>query len=114
MMKKPTTGAGKQLSVIVEDNQVKISIGLGLLAFAVQSAPSYAGWPDDWYIDDIRKFGKEFASALQREEEDGTTPIHRMFDKVALELLEQGPECVEEGSVEKGIEIAKEFMEKRP
>lgn len=108
-MKGPDSGAGKQLSVIVEDNQLRITIGLGLLAFAIQ-APDHAGWPEDWHIDDIRMFGKEFAAALKREEEDGTTPLHRMFDKVAQDLLDEGPACVEQGPVELGIEIAKRFM----
>jgi hypothetical protein len=107
------TGAASQLSVNVVDNRLQISIGIGLLAHAVQ-APDGTDWPEDWYIDDIRKFGTEFARALLREEEDGTTPVHRMFDRVASDLLEEGPECVEEGSVLRGIEIADRFMKEHP
>lgn len=96
----------KPLTVSVENGVLSISIGIGLLAFAVQ-APDATGWPSDFYIADIREFGREFAAELRREEEDGTTPVHRLFDKAATDLLETGAASVEEGDVQQGIAIAR-------
>ena len=31
---------------------------------------------------------------LQREEEDGTTPVHRLLDRVGVAALEQGSEGI--------------------
>ncbi len=107
---KPGDGnENKVLSVTVVDGELRISIGIALLAFAVQ-APDGAGWPNDWHVNDINKFAKSLARQLQRESENGTTPVHRMFDAAALEVLEQGEDGVDEGSVEIGIKLAQEYL----
>lgn len=100
----------QQLTVEIVDDRLVISIGVGLLAFAVQAASDVSGWPEDWYITDPAAFAKEIARTLEREEEDGTTPVHKMLDAAALETLEQGADAVEEGDPEKGLKIAKKYM----
>lgn len=94
----------QQLSVVVEGGQLKISIGIALLAFAVQSQDN---WPEEFAVVDLREFAKSMARQLQREEEDGTTPVHRMLDTAAEAVLEQGDDGVDEGDVEDGIALAK-------
>lgn len=98
----------QQLSVKIEDGQLKISIGIALLAFAVQGQDQ---WPEEFYVSDIREFAKSMARQLQREEEDGTTPVHRMLDAAADEVLEQGDDGVDEGDVEAGIKLAKTYLD---
>lgn len=100
----------QQLKVEVVDDRLVISIGIGLLAFAVQASSDASGWPEDWYVSDPAAFAAEVARQLENEEEDGTTPVHRMLDAAALEALEQGADGVEEGGPEKGLKIAKKFM----
>lgn len=106
MADKPEAQA---LSVSVSNGVLTISIGVGLLAFAVQ-ATSVSGWPQDWYITDPVAFAEELARTLESEEEDGTTPVHRMLDAAATETLEQGAESVNEGDPETGLRIAQELM----
>ena len=100
----------QQIKVEVVDDRLVISIGVGLLAFAVQASSDVSGWPEEWYISDPAAFAAEVARTLEAEEEDGTTPVHRMLDAAALETLEQGADAVEEGDSEKGLKIAKKFM----
>ncbi|MBN9034242.1 MAG: hypothetical protein J0I23_31150 [Rhizobiales bacterium] len=105
---KPTNAQmSAPLTVTVEDGQLKISIGIALLAFAVQSPEA---WPEDFYICDIPEFAKSMARRLQREEEDGTTLVHRMLDAAADEALEQGDDGFDEGKVQAGIDIAKSIL----
>ena len=97
----------QQLTVKIEDGQLKISIGIALLAFAVQNNDN---WSEDFRVTDISEFAKSMKRRLLDEEEDGTTPIHRMFDSVADQVLEQGDDGVDEGDVEEGIALAKAAM----
>jgi len=92
------------LDVEVSDGQVIIKIGVKCLAWAIQCAEY--GWPADTYICDIDQFAKDFADELGRESEDGTTPIHRLFDKVAIETMEQGSIGCDDGPVQKGLDLA--------
>jgi hypothetical protein len=101
-------GMKEQLAVKVEGGKLQISIGIALLAHAVQAQEQ---WPEDWYIDDVRDFAREMARGLQREEEDGTTPVHRMLDAVAEAVLENGGDGLEEGSVERGLAIASAYLD---
>lgn len=107
-MKATNEQMSQQLSVKIEDGQLKITIGIALLAFAVQSQEQ---WPEEYYVSDLREFARSMAHRLQREEEDGTTPVHRMLDAAADEVLEQGDEGVDEGDVEAGLNIAKSVLD---
>lgn len=86
----------KILKTELIDGEIRISIGLKALAMAVEYSPD---WDDYYKIDhsnNLEAFGKCFLKYLNFEEEDGTTPIHRMFDAVSIEALEQG----EDGFIE--------------
>lgn len=107
-MKATNEQMSKQLSVTIEDGQLKISIGIALLAFAVQSQDQ---WPEEFYVSDLRDFARSMAYRLMFEQEDGTTPVHRMLDAAADEVLEQGDEGVDEGDVEAGLDIAKSVLD---
>jgi len=107
-MKATNAQMSKQLSVSIEDGQLKISIGIALLAFAVQSQDN---WPEEFAVTDLSEFARSMSRRLQREEEDGTTPVHRMLDAAADEVLEQGDDGVDEGDVEDGIALAKKVLD---
>lgn len=107
-MKATNEQMSQQLSVKIEDGQLKISIGIALLAFAVQGQDQ---WPEEFYVSDIREFAKSMVYRLQREAEDGTTPVHRMLDAAADDVLEQGDEGVDEGDVEAGLDLAKAILD---
>lgn len=103
--------AAMPLSVLVEDDVLTIRIGTGLLAFATQGSDT---WADGWRVVDLTAFAKDVAAELEQEEEDGTTPIHRMLDTAAEAALEAGSLGIEEGSVERGIALARTAMEPAP
>jgi hypothetical protein len=107
-MKATNAQMSEQLSVKVEGGQVKISIGIALLAFAVQYQND---WPEEFYVSDIREFSQSLVRQLRREQEDGTTPVHRLFDAAAQEVIGQGDDGVDEGNVETGIALAKAYLD---
>lgn len=101
-------GAGQLLAVKAENGLLSISIGVALMAWAVQNAPE---WPQEFHITDLRDFSREMVRQLQRESENGTTPVHRMLDNAANEVLEQGGDGVDEGDVETGLALAKTYLD---
>lgn len=101
-------GAAQLLAVKAENGVLSISIGVALMAWAVQNAPE---WPQEFHVTDLRDFSREMVRQLQRESEDGTTPVHRMLDHAANEVLEQGGDGVDEGDVETGLALAKTYLD---
>lgn len=111
-MRKGFDHAGEQLEVKIVNGALQITIGIGILCHAVQAGES-TGWPDDWHIEDIPTFASEIVRELRHEEEDGTTPVHRMLDAAANSALEDGAGGIDEGDVEIGIALAKDFIDVR-
>lgn len=92
----------KELTVERIDDEIRISIGLATLAYAIENGPN---WYEEYSIDpgfykDYMEFGKSIVQYLEHEEEDGSTPVHRLFDSVAEEALNQGAEGFNEKSGE--------------
>lgn len=91
------------LSVAVKDGKLTVSIGINRLASAFQQS-DYArpydevlgNWAAKFGIIDAELFASDVARELVREEEDGTTPVHLLLDKVCAEAVEQGSAGVEE------------------
>lgn len=75
------------LSVSVNDGCLNISIGVELLAHAITMGPGGMGRVT---VTDADVFAQSLVGGLLCEEEDGTTPVHRMLDKVAEQLAEDG------------------------
>lgn len=76
----------QQLQVEIKDGRMEITIGVDLLCFAIEHGPIGAGLT----ITDNDVFSGEIRSQLLIEEEDGSTPVHRMLDAAASEACEQG------------------------
>ena len=91
--------SGAPLDVSIKDGALSISIGIDTLAFSMHASPQ---WPHDergdnlYRIVDAKLFADDFLGELLREEEDGTTPVHRLFDRMGFTALEQGADGVEE------------------
>lgn len=86
------TPFNKELTVAIVDGALTVTIGLGVLAHAIKFMP---GWDVSYVPDPANKFaefGKAMVSALEDEEEDGTTLLHLAFDKAAINAMEQGYE----------------------
>lgn len=84
--------------VAVEGDELVIRITLDTLCHAVTMADN---WPTNERgesiatIVDRELFVKEFMVELQRDNEQGATPLLRLFDDMALEVLEQSGESIE-------------------
>lgn len=46
-------------------------------------------------IVNARKFARDFVAELNREEEDGSTPVHALFDAAFVAAVEQGADGME-------------------
>jgi len=103
--------AAEPLSVRVEDDVLTIRIGIGLLAYATQQADS---WAEDWCVIDLAKFAADVARELEADDEDGTTPVHRMIDAAADRATDNGCLGIDEGPVELGIKLAQDAMAPLP
>ncbi|TVV75565.1 hypothetical protein [Sphingomonas solaris] len=85
----------QQLSVEIVDGRLLISIGTGLLVHAVTNGSDF--WDEvELVVTDPEAFAAAIAAELEHEEEDGTTPVHRMLDKAAERAVENGCDGVDE------------------
>jgi hypothetical protein len=84
----------QQLQVEIDDGVLRISIGVDLLCHAVQVPWKESGF--NYRVIDKDAFAKAIANELEREDEEGSTPLHFVFDKAADEAIEQGADGVEE------------------
>lgn len=84
------------LQVVIKDGVLSITIGVETLCNALQLAPCLERHNDETQrferpvVTDEDVFVKEILRWLTWENEDGTDPIGRMLDAVALFAIEQG------------------------
>lgn len=84
--------------VAVEGDELVIRITLDTLCHAVTMAdnwPTHGDGTSMATIIDRPLFVKELINELQRDNEQGATPLHFLFDDAALALIEAGTESVE-------------------
>lgn len=81
----------------IENGQIVIRLDIDVLDGAVEQLWSCGryGWPR-YKVTDKAAFARAFVAELNEEEEDGTTPIHLLFDNAAMRAIENGAEGVEE------------------
>ncbi len=87
------------LSVKIADGKLVISIGINVLCFSAENCERFYDGDRDKYtlkVTNKRKFAGEIVRALEREEEDGTTPVHVLLDNAFEVAMEDGCEGVKE------------------
>jgi hypothetical protein len=88
------------LKVQVVGGRLVITIGIACLAHAIEFDPSLSLFNEETgefeypEVTDPLVFAQAIDCALSQEEEDGSTPVHRMLDKAALDAIESGAEGV--------------------
>ncbi|MNN52161.1 hypothetical protein D3C81_1668440 [compost metagenome] len=93
----PLVGLAAVLPTVeVDGDQLVIRITTECLLHAVTCASQ---WPADEAgspisIDNGSLLVQEIVHELQREDEQGTTPVHRLFDAAALAALDNGSQAV--------------------
>jgi hypothetical protein len=91
------------LSVKLHDGDLIIRIGIDRLAFCAERQddwnpfdPEHNDFVQKWYVSDKSEFAKDVCRQLQAEEEDGSTPLSDLLDKVCTAAMEDGSTGVDE------------------
>lgn len=77
----------------IEGDEIVIRIKIDALPVAMAGSPLGL----DWHVTDAAEFAKEFVHELNNEQEDGTTPLHVVFDKAMSSAIDNGCDGIEEG-----------------
>ena len=80
------------------DGTIRIQVGSNVLAFATENHPELQDEEAEprCRVTDPAEWMKSVKLALDSEEEDGTTLVHKMLDAAIMRALEQGYEGVDE------------------
>lgn len=83
----------------IEGDAIVIRVPIENLPIAFEYCPLNPHEPSEamekqFRISDLPEFAKSLVRRLNEEEEDGTTLIHRCFDKAMEQVIEQGDEGV--------------------
>lgn len=81
---------------IIEDGAIVIRVSLDALPMVLEGAWAMAKFDTRYKITDVGEFAKELVYALNREDEQGTTAIHKLFDQAILDAIEQGAFGIDE------------------
>ena len=78
--------------------KIVIELPIAVLPSALHAAPFNSDPDGDpaYHVTDKVAFAEAIVEALGCEEDDGTTPLHRLFDAAMLAAIEDGCEGVEE------------------
>jgi hypothetical protein len=93
-------GANQGLDVSIIGDRLVISVGINCISNALELGPEFESYDEVRGVFSYPKvtdpviFARELAIELERESEDGTTRVHRMFDAAAKEAIEQGAEGI--------------------
>lgn len=82
---------------VIRNGQIVISIAVDALPMIVSgSCASGDNYLQGlWRVTDAEAFAREVCLALNHEQENGTTPVHIMFDRAFNYAIDQGAEGVE-------------------
>ncbi len=80
----------QQLKVSLENGVLNISIGVDVLKASIESGYVDVSSNGEFVITDNKAFVTDFIGELKNEDESGATPLHRLFDTVALDSFSNG------------------------
>ncbi len=78
---------------IIEDGNIVIRVALSALPMVVEGAWASGALDTRFKITNTKEFAGDLVHELNNEAEDGTTPIHQLFDAA---INEQGARGIEE------------------
>lgn len=81
---------------VIENGMIVIRIPLDNLPMILEGGWLCNAYDTRWKITDGVVAAKEIVHALNHEDEEGSTPIHKLFDAAINEALEQGAQGIEE------------------
>ncbi|TGP93828.1 MULTISPECIES: Gp49 family protein [unclassified Mesorhizobium] len=77
----------------IAGDQIRVGVNIANLPKIIEANPA---WSDEFVVSDVGEAARSIVRRLNDEEEDGTTLIHRAFDKAAETALEQGDDGFDE------------------
>lgn len=80
----------------IVDGKIVITLAINHLQTAIDGGTALGTIDGSWKLTDPNEFAKELLQSLHREDEEGTTVIHRMFDEAINDAIEQGVDGIEE------------------
>jgi hypothetical protein len=80
---------------IVEDGTIAIRVPIASLQVILDGGYACAAYANVVKILDLDGAAKELCAELNDEDEEGTTAVHRIFDKAIVDALEAGSQCME-------------------
>lgn len=90
------TDAALDGKATIKGGAIVIRVAIKALPVVVEGAWALGSLDTRWKITDAPAFAEDLVRALNDEDEQGTTMIHKMFDAAINEALEQGAEGIEE------------------
>lgn len=95
--KKPKE-SDQPLEVTVKNGVLSISIGVSTLAFSLEHGNDFLTYDAEakWKVNSDGAFAVDVKRELEREQEDGTTPVHLLLDEAMNSAIEQGSAYVDE------------------
>lgn len=88
------------MKISIKNGKLSIEIDFDTLVTAAKLSPLLEHYDEaigeyrNPVITDAKGFAKDVVIELNREEEDGTTLVHRMFDQAFLRVAENGSEHI--------------------
>lgn len=84
----------RNAEAVIEDGCIVIRVAIANLQIAIDGGFACGAISERLEVLDDAAFAKDVANELNREEEDGTTPIHRLLDRAVNAAAESGSEWV--------------------
>lgn len=81
---------------VIEDGCIVIRLPVAHLPQVVDGGYAAGAYPRRYHITNLEEFVADLVRELNDEQEDGTTPIHELFDGAIIAAVEQGALGIEE------------------
>lgn len=83
-------------TAIIEDGAIVIRVQISALQMIMDGGFACNAYDKRYRVTDPEGFAKEIAGALNDEDEEGSTPVHKLFDAAINEALNQGAQHADE------------------
>jgi hypothetical protein len=80
---------------VIEDGVIIIRLPIENLPAVVEGSWAAGGMDVRFKVTDTKAFAKDLVAELDREDDAGTTRIHKMFDGAIIEAISEGAEGIE-------------------
>lgn len=95
----------------IEGDDIVIRLYIGNLPVIVSGGWACNALPP-LKVTDSGEFAKDLCRSLNRDDEDGTTPIHRLIDANVLHAVEQGAFGIDEISEDEAEKLSASLQKK--